>query len=58
MEPLARALDILQSDLGMYMGYLLPVLNTLQQKLESLNKERLTNCHSLVTTVQLGLNER
>lgn len=28
MGPLARALDILQSDLGMYMGYLLPVLSS------------------------------
>lgn len=34
MEPLARALDILQSENGMYMGYLLSVLTTLEEKLE------------------------
>lgn len=46
MESLARALDILQSDTkGMYMGYLLPVLSTLQQKLEHLNKSNFIYCH-------------
>jgi len=34
MKPLARALDILQGESGMYMGYLLPVLKTLQEKME------------------------
>jgi len=58
MESLARALDILQGDSGMYMGYLLPVLSTLQQKLETLSKNRLTYCHSLVIALQRGLNER
>lgn len=58
MEPLARALDILQSDTGMYVGYFLPVLNTLQQKLKNFNKCNLTYCHSLVETIQQGLNKR
>jgi len=58
MEPLARALDILQSDAGMYMGYLLPVLSTLVQKLENLNKSNLTHCHSLVGIIQQALNKR
>lgn len=58
MGPLARALDILQSDLGMYMGYLLPVLSTLQQKMEHINKDGLTYCHSLVEAIQIGLNKR
>ncbi|XP_067206204.1 uncharacterized protein [Linepithema humile] len=58
MEPLARALDVLQSDTGMYMGYLLPVLSTLQQKLENLSKSNLINCHSLVLAIQQGLNKR
>lgn len=58
MEPLARALDILQSDIGMYMGYLLPVLSTLQRKLENLNKSDLIDCHSLVEAIQQGLNRR
>lgn len=57
MEPLAKALDILQSDVGMYMGYLLPVLNTLQEKLENITT-KLTDCHSLLTAIQQGLNKR
>lgn len=58
MEPLAQALDILQSDRGMYMGYLLPVLNTLQQKMDNLNQLNLVNCHSLVEAIQEDLNKR
>jgi len=58
MEPLARALDILQSDAGMYMGYLLPVLTTLQQKLETLSETNLIHCHSLILGIQQGLNKR
>lgn len=58
MGPLARALDILQSDLGMYMGYLLPVLSTLQQKIKHINKDGLTYCYSLVEAIQIGLNKR
>lgn len=58
MGPLARALDILQSDFGMYMGYLLPVLSTLQQKMKHINKDGLTYCHSLVEAIQIGLNKR
>lgn len=58
MEPLAKALDILQSETGMYMGYLLPVLNTLQQKLEKLSKQELTYCQSLVIAIEEGLNNR
>lgn len=57
MEPLARALDILQSDIGMYMGYVLPVLSILQQKLENLNKSNFIDCHSLVKAIQQGLNK-
>ncbi|RLU16027.1 hypothetical protein DMN91_011785 [Ooceraea biroi] len=36
MEPLARALDILQSDTGMHFSYLLPVLTTLKEKLDKM----------------------
>lgn len=55
MEPLARALDILQSENGMYMGYLLPVLNTLEEKLKI---ERLIECDSLLIAIQQGLHKR
>ncbi|XP_067208348.1 uncharacterized protein [Linepithema humile] len=58
MKSLAQALDILQSESGMYMGYLLLVLKTLQEKLEKLNKNGFTNCQSLITAIQQGLNKR
>lgn len=60
MKPLAIALDILQSNVGMYMGYLLPVLNSLQEKLESITNtnNKLTECQSLVKAIQQGLNRR
>lgn len=59
MESLARALDILQGENGMYMGYLLPVLSTLREKLENLSaKGVITECHSLLTSIQQGLTKR
>lgn len=58
MKPLAQALDILQSESGMYMGYLLPVLKTLKEKLENLNKSEFIHCQSLITAIQQGLNKR
>jgi len=58
MKPLARALDILQGESGMYMGYLLPVLKTLQEKMEKFNKNGFTYCQSLITVIQQGLNKR
>lgn len=58
MEPLAQALDILQGDLGMYIGYLLPVLYTLKQKLVCLETKELNNCYPLITAIQSGLKKR
>lgn len=58
MEPLARALDILQSDTGMYFGYLLPVLTSLQEKLDQLTTDELKDCHSLLIAVKNGLQKR
>lgn len=52
MKPFAQALDILQSESGMYMGYLLPVLKTLQEKLEKVNKSGVIHCQSLITAIQ------
>lgn len=57
MEPLAKALGILQSDTWMYMGYLLSVLTSLQQKLEKLSKQELTYCQPLITAIREGLKE-
>ncbi|XP_070152354.1 uncharacterized protein [Polyergus mexicanus] len=39
-------------------SHLLPVLSTLQRKLENLNKSDLIDCHSLVEAIQQGLNKR
>jgi len=58
MKSLARALDILQGESGMYMGYLLPVLKTLQEKMKKFNKNGFTYCQSLITAIQQGLNKR
>ncbi|EZA53798.1 hypothetical protein X777_06862, partial [Ooceraea biroi] len=58
MKPVAQALDILQSETGMYMGYLLPVLKTVKEKLETLNKSGFTHCQSLIAAVQQGLDKR
>jgi len=58
MKPLARALDILQGESGMYMGFLLPVLKILQEKMEKFNKNGFTYCQSLITAIQQGLNKR
>ncbi|XP_071582354.1 uncharacterized protein [Temnothorax nylanderi] len=59
MEPLAKALDILQGDTGMYMGYLLPVLYSLQEKLDNItNTNKLTHCNPLITAIEEGLNRR
>ncbi|XP_018358199.1 PREDICTED: uncharacterized protein LOC108757991 [Trachymyrmex cornetzi] len=56
MEPLARALDIIQGETGM--GFLLPVLKTLQEKMEKFNKNGFTHCQALITAVQEGLNKK
>lgn len=58
MKPLAQALDILQAETGMYMGYLLPVLKTLKEKLEKVNKSGYTYCQPLIAAIQQGLDTR
>lgn len=58
MDPLARTLDILQSESGTYMSYLLPVLKTLKEKMEKVNKSGFMQCQSLITAIQQGLNKR
>ena len=58
MDPLARAIDVLQKESGMYMGFLLPVLQMLQERLEKFDENGFTHCHSLITAIQQGLNKR
>lgn len=58
MKPLTQALDILQSEAGMYMGYLIPILTTLREKIEKLSKSELIYCKPLIPAIQHGLNKR
>ncbi|XP_042309534.1 uncharacterized protein LOC121923293 [Sceloporus undulatus] len=60
MGPLAQALDILQQDSGMFMGYLLPTLYNLDRKLQGLEKEsgRYTYCLPLLKGVRKALRQR
>lgn len=58
MKPLAQALDILQGDTGMYMGYLLPVLTILKEKLQKLDINKFTYCQPLIAAILQGLNNR
>lgn len=56
MAPLATSLDILQGDKEMYMGYLLPVISTLQENLEGLNN--LTYCKPMADSILSGVQKR
>jgi len=47
MEPLADTLDFLQSEKGIFMGYLLPTLYALKIKLTELEKKNLIYCSEL-----------
>ncbi|KAH0630660.1 hypothetical protein JD844_013922 [Phrynosoma platyrhinos] len=60
MGPLAQALDILQQDSGMFMGYLLPTLYNLDRKLQGLEKEsgRYTYCLPLLKGVRKALRKQ
>lgn len=58
MKPLSQALDVLQSETGMYMGYLLPILTTLKEKIDKLSKSGLIYCQPLIPAIQQGLNKR
>ena len=57
MQPLANALDILQGDKNLYMGYLLPTLVSVQRKLNAL-KPSLQHAGPLLDAILAGLAER
>ena len=49
MEPISEALDVLQADVKISIGYLLPTLTILLKKLESLNeKGSIKHCKPIV----------
>ena len=57
MKPLAQALNILQSESNMFMGYLLPTICILRQKLMA-KQATSTTCKPLVAALISGINER
>ena len=57
MKPVAQALNILQSDSKMYMGYLLPTLSALKDKLTG-RQPSATVCKPLLTALLNGINRR
>nr|XP_034963279.1 uncharacterized protein LOC118081150 isoform X1 [Zootoca vivipara] len=60
LAPVAQALDILQKENGMFMGYLLPTLYALDHKLEVLEKKpaNCSYCRPLVKIVREGIRRR
>lgn len=58
MYPLSRALDVIQGENNMYMGYLIPVIYTLQNKLTALKEAGLKFCDSLVDSIENGIKKR
>lgn len=58
MKPVARALDILQGDKQVYMGYLLPTLTMLKRMLEYQAMKGLRICSPLVSALLDGIHKR
>lgn len=57
MSPMAKAIDILQAETNIQMGWLLPTLTQLKTKLERI-KPSLKVSKPLVDAIQLGLKNR
>lgn len=58
MSVVAKSLDILQGDLAVSVGYLLPTIYQLQKSFEEFGKKELKFCQPLVQSLQNGLKER
>ncbi|KAA0721319.1 hypothetical protein E1301_Tti021445 [Triplophysa tibetana] len=58
MAPVSKALDVLQSDTMAYLGVLVPTINILVEKLQSLKQENLQYCGPLVNAIISGVNRR
>lgn len=57
--PLTRALDILQADKNVSIGYLLPTIVILQNELKSFSKDSsIKHCKPLITAIENGVNNR
>lgn len=60
MKPLCCALDILQGDKSIGLGYLLPTINILNQQLDDLQASHppLVICNPLIVALKCGINKR
>ena len=59
MRPLTEALDILQADVKVSIGYLLPTLTILMNKMESLRKKPgIIHCKPYISAIISALNDR
>lgn len=58
MGVVADALDVLQGDLAVSVGYLLPTLYELRKSFEEFNQQNLKFCQPLNKTLKEGFNKR
>jgi len=56
MKPISRALDILQGDENVSLGYLLPTKNAVHKSLNNMNN--IVFCKPLVIALKRGLNRK
>lgn len=56
MKPLSKALDILQGDKSVCLGFLLPTINAVHKSLNGLNN--IVFCKPLILALKRGLNKR
>lgn len=58
MKPLSCALDVLQRQEHMFIGYLLPTLAILEKRIKYEAMKGLTYCGSLASSVLAGIEKR
>ena len=59
MRPMVDALDILQGEKNVGMGFLLPTITILQRKLQSMKEDsNITECKPLINSLLSSINER
>lgn len=57
MSPVAQSINILQGEVEVQMGWLLPTISLLSSKLEKI-KIALKHCKPLVEAIQVGIQNR
>lgn len=57
MTPLAQALDILQGEIEMYMGYFLPVISEITNKMTNFQNNNLKFTTPLVESIISGIKK-